>query len=112
MPIKRAPFDAEGNLMHYTDAEIDQQVDRAGEPVEWRDNEPFPMALLLQGAARGRSSAYFIWQNDTGQRFPMFVTDFVDLMRRQGVRKGARVSADWHAVKRGQNYGLALAPDN
>lgn len=108
MPIKQAPFDHEGNLMHHTEYRPGENTDR----IDWRDNAPFSTTLQLTGASRGRSSAYFVWADERGARYPMFVTDIVQLMQRHGVRKGGKVTARWHVVKRGNNHGVALAPDD
>lgn len=106
MPIEQAPYDKQGNLLHFTYASPTDDNDA----VDWRDNEPFEAVLTLQGAQRGRSSAYLVWADEQGCEYPMFIRDLTDLLRERGVRKGGKVSARWHAVKRGLNHGVALAP--
>lgn len=105
MPIDQAPFDIHGNLLHHTYAKPGDRDDR----VDWRPNDPFEATLALEGANRGRSSAYFVWVGEDGAQYPMFITDMVQLLQRQGVRKGGKVTTRWHAVKRGNNHGIALA---
>ena len=41
----------------------------------------------------------------------MFVADAVDVMRRTTITCGRVGPARWVVRKRGENYGIALAPD-
>lgn len=98
--VTEVPFDVDGNLLHYADPWM--------KPV-MRPNEPFKACLEVEGTVSGRSAKYLIWRATDGRRFPMFVADCVDLMRRTDVTMGV-VEATWIVRKRGQNYGVALAP--
>lgn len=95
--LKRFPVSTGGQLMHYP----------WGDPT-WVDNDPIFLTLTLQGTERGRSAAYFVWTDPMGRRWPMFLTDMVDLLRTEDVKLG-KVSAMWQVRKRGANYGIALA---
>lgn len=119
MAIDRVPYHSRtGELLHYAS---EYTTD-----VEWRGNEPFEAELRLEGIVRGRSSAYAVWLDYEAARqadqiddpdlapavprYPLFLTDLVELLRHKGIRKGGRVAGTWRVVKRGQNYGLALVP--
>jgi hypothetical protein len=94
-----APYNERGDLMDYVST-----VD----PHEWRDNTPFSAVMKLQGAERGYSAAHFIWHDEHGHRFTMFMTDITHLVQTANVHKGT-VDSWWVACKRGRNYGVRLA---
>jgi hypothetical protein len=59
--------------------------------------------------SRGRSAAYFNWKNTlTGETMPMFMSGMLDLAQRGVITQGL-VFGTWKVVKRGSNYGIALA---
>ncbi|WP_238009469.1 hypothetical protein KZZ52_26640 [Dactylosporangium sp. AC04546] len=99
--MTEVPYDGDGNLLHY--------VDPWATPT-MRPNEPFKAALQVEMMESGRSAKYLIWRDGDGRRFPMFIIDLVDMLQRAEVLQGA-VEATWIVRKRGQNYGIALAPD-
>jgi hypothetical protein len=103
----KIPYDAEGNMMHYADRTY------LGIHVanEWRENIRFWTSMKLLGMNRGRSAAYFTWQDDNGFEYPMFMTDLVDLLNRSKVFFGETGPQPWKAIKRGRNYGLVLDQD-
>lgn len=94
-----APFNENGDLMHYPEGWYTN--------IEWRKVEPFQGRLRLEGYARGRSAAYFYWLDGQGHRYPMFLADVAALLQERDVVAG-EVHGWWRVVKRGQNYGLAL----
>lgn len=107
MPSKvtKAPFDHEGNLLHYP------VVYTSGRAYpEWRPNIPFVATLTIYGMSRGRSAAYFIWQDEDEHEYPMFISDAVEVLRRCTISNG-RVTARWIVKKRGQNFGIGLDKD-
>src|ERR1044072_488931 len=75
-------------------------------PDQWLPNEPFSATLTITGFSRGRSSAKFYFESAGNLRFPMFMTDMVDLVRTAKIDKGV-VSGRWIVRKRGANYGIA-----
>lgn len=93
-----APFD-KGGLRHHAD-QYDQVV--------WRRNEPFRARLHLLGTERGRSAAFYRWEDaKTGQVYPMFITDMGRLITLGTTfEAGGYVDAEWVVVKRGMNYGI------
>lgn len=121
MPAKKitlleAPFDRFGSLLHW--AEPRYSAGRYGgmsETVTWRPNEPFHATLRLDSTRSGRSAKYVIWVSPNGsvdpRTFPMFVTDLVDTIQHAKQIDHGIISARWIVRKRGQNYGLALAPE-
>lgn len=80
----------------------------------WRDNLPFHATLQVDHTISGRSAKYVIWKNAYApldrRTYPMFVTDLLDVAR-FGIQPGGIVSGRWIVRKRGQNYGLAIAPE-
>ncbi|HEU5487027.1 MAG TPA: hypothetical protein VFU98_19145 [Microlunatus sp.] len=78
--------------------------------VEWRDNAPFYAVLFIKTTTRGRSAARFIWEDDEGRTYPMFLVDTVETLK-HGVDQGGSVAADWMVAKRGENYGVRLAEE-
>lgn len=78
-----------------------------GHQVTWRDNIPFQATLTFDTYSRGRSAAHFHFKDSKGCSFPMFLTDFSDLIRAKVLDKGT-VTGTWAGVKRGANYGLML----
>lgn len=121
MPEKRklpgpptAPF-KNGSLLDYVDRDaIKRQAtatDHYALPDEWRPNDPVYRTLDLGGIERGRSAARFVWRDEHGHTFPMFMTDVVDLMgSRTGVYDGV-IEGHFVIVKRGANYGLLRLRD-
>lgn len=116
--VIKVPFDFRGNLMHYS---YDwQNLDKTltenpgyGFAYEWRDNQPFQANLHLNTYQRGRSAAYFVWEETgTAKSFPMFLTDMLDMLQRATITRGI-ITGWWIVAKRGANYGIKLyALDN
>lgn len=104
MPSKliKVPFNRSGVLMHYADPHRETGYDAAH---EWREPKKFRMLLRLHETERGRSAAYFVWKDQDGNFWPMFITDVCELIRNHTVTSGI-VEGDWIPRKRGQNFGL------
>lgn len=70
--------------------------------------EGFQGELLLEGYSRGQSAATIWWTcADDGNKYPMFLGDFVELAEKSTVKWGI-AKGQWKFVKRGANYGIAL----
>ncbi|WP_155375787.1 hypothetical protein [Catellatospora vulcania] len=108
--LGRYPVDDQGNLEHYPSRiHVWGKVEHDGGQL-WSDaNEPFAATLTLVSGNRGRSAAYFLWRDGAGRTYPMFMSDLVDVLMVKLVDRGV-VNGRWQVRKRGQNYGLALAP--
>jgi hypothetical protein len=106
----RAPFDEHGNLMHYARPESRQESHGYEDAHEWRDVETFEASLTIGETYRGRSAAYFMWSDVLGHKYPMFMTDIADLIRRGCIEFGTVHDGMWVVRKRGQNYGIRMAP--
>jgi hypothetical protein len=97
----RVPFNLQGSLLHHA-------VERySGSLVEWRENVPFEATVRMNHHRRGRSATYFVWTDDKGHEYPMFMTDLLDLVANSVIDKGV-VTARWVVSKYGQNYGIKL----
>jgi len=107
-----APFDADGNLLHYpiTRYRFDRSTgERTSEGPEWRKVKPFPLTLKYSGYARGYSAAYFLWEDADGHKYPMFLMD-MDAVLKAGFTFPV-VMGLWIVCKRGQNFGIRLATE-
>ncbi len=105
--VTHAPFDPSGNLMHWAPPRSDMY----GERIEWRPNVPFEADLTIAGMESGRSAKYVVLEDGDGHRYSMFVTDLLDALRTQdGVRDGRFGCRRWIVAKRGQNFGVKVAP--
>lgn len=97
MAITTAPFDSEGNMLHYTNP-------RYPHPGVMREVTPFPAEMHIVGMASGRSAKYLIVEDEHGHRYPLFIKDLLDIMEGQVIH-----GLTWEISKRGQNYGIRRA---
>lgn len=97
-----------GSLMH------NPRPSAATYPDEWRENPVFAAELTFKGTERGRSAAYFKWEDPQGRKYPMFITDVGRLIQAAvRLEEGGKVYGEWYVVKRGQNYGVTpVVPDD
>ena len=96
------PHEVKGSLLshaHYIDEDN----------VEFVENRIFDETLTYAGYGRGRSSAVFYFTDSTGAAYQMFMTDMDDLLKKCDLIDG-NVNGTWTYCKRGQNYGIKLAP--
>jgi hypothetical protein len=100
LPIK-APIAPDGSLLHYPISYDDHAM---------KEVPPFCARLTLTGSLRGRSAAYFMWKDETGASFPMFLSDMTDLLNNGSVVKGV-AAEQWQICKRGANYGIRRVKD-
>lgn len=110
-PELKVPYNAVGDLMHHPGRAESLNDDghlTYKDVGEWRSNEMFEATLQLKGTERGRSAAFFRWQEVNGEHtFPMFITDMCHLINlAPHFRAGGVINARWFVVKRGQNYGI------
>jgi len=98
----RVPYNPEGSLLHHAVEKY------SGKLVTWRDNVPFEASLVVTRHRRGRSAAYFVWEDDEGREYPMFMKDIFDIFEHAKIDRGGRVTSWWTVSKCGQNYGIKL----
>lgn len=110
----KVPYGPKGDLQHYPENCWQASLTTGERELcvpEWRTPEPMKATLVYVGYARGRSAAYFIWRHSiTGTRYPMFMTDFDEMMRTRTIPIQG-VHATWIECKRGQNYGIRIATE-
>lgn len=107
------PVGPDGNMVRYL-----PPWDRSARPiptdeergVSWKVNVPFKDTLTLEHIFHGQSAANFIWRGVNGLRWHMFLADVEELMVYGSIVAG-QASGLWQMRKRGQNYGLAMAPE-
>lgn len=93
------PFDEQtGNMLSYPEVWKD---------IEWKDVYEFADTLTYFGYGRGMSSIVLFFKDSKGIEYPMFISDFHDVMILSGMNDN-RVSGKWTFCKRGQNYGLKM----
>lgn len=108
----KAPFDASGNLLHYPQTRYHynrETGERWEEGPEWREVVPFSKTLRYKTFERGRSAAYFIWEDLEGRTYPMFLAD-LDTLLKHGYANTSILTM-WIVCKRGQNYGVRLVEE-
>ncbi|MEV1168574.1 hypothetical protein [Nonomuraea sp. NPDC049784] len=106
MPVTEAPYDEQGNLIHYPKTRYTYANGvRTEIPYDWRLNEPFTATLKVTGFERGRSAARFFWADQDGHEFPMFLKDLDQMLMTADFTRGT-VTGRWDVAKRGENYGL------
>lgn len=94
------PFDENGNMREYPNHYGD---------TFWRDNDPFHADMQVIGYERGRSAVRVILKDSTERKWPMFISDLVDLIKTSDILDG-KVSGQWVGTKKGQNYGIKRIP--
>jgi hypothetical protein len=102
--LKKAPYTKNGSLSHWVSSTHDV----------WYPNEPFHAALRVFGMKSGYSAKYVMLQtpnSDDLRTFPMFVTDLIDAVASLPLIENGIMQGRWIVRKRGQNYGVALAPE-
>lgn len=99
--VTEAPYDEKDNLLEYPTEWI-----KGG--VTWKPIKPFKTTLWIEGMERGRSAARFIWKDEKGHTYPMFMRDMLDVVKTATILSGG-VSDTWVVRKSGSNYGIALA---
>lgn len=101
--LAQAPYDSNGSLLHWVGPSHNT----------WHPNEPFHASLKVVGMRSGYSAKYLILQSPNNDRrtYPMFVADLVDVVASVPLIRDGIISARWIVRKRGQNYGLTIAPD-
>lgn len=80
------------------------------EKIVWRANVPFAATLKYIGYGRGRSSAYFIFEDRHGHQYNMFMTDADDMILR-GIDL-LHAQGTFSFIKRGNNYGIRFIRKN
>lgn len=108
------PVGRDGSLLHYPlNTIVRTAAGHESKPPRWVPNDPFTATLRLDRMESGRSAKYVIWQAVSevdGRCWPMFITDLLELVQHSTITGGV-ISARWQVRKRGQNYGIALAPE-
>lgn len=103
--LTKAPYDENGSLLHWVGYSHDI----------WHPNDPFHATLQVVSMRSGYSAKYLILQspnNDSDRRtYPMFVADLVDVVAATPLIRNGIIQARWIVRKRGQNYGIAIAPE-
>lgn len=99
----QVPYDDRGNLMHYANPHA--QHGHPGAAERWEAPKSFRATLHLRESRRGRSAAYFLFYDQHGHEFPMFISDFADMFQQTSSAAGAVVGT-FIPTKRGQNFGV------
>ena len=93
------PFDKSGNMLHYPDWQM----------TGFDFFYPFKGIMEIDGITSGRSAKYLTLKDtETGQTYPMFVSDLVEFIQLDGEVSGGKLTAIWGARKKGANYGIGV----
>ncbi|MEU4155226.1 hypothetical protein [Actinoplanes sp. NPDC026670] len=110
--VTEVPYDERGNLLFYVERDGGYSY-LEGDPYRvaytMRPNVTFDATLTIDSMRTGQSAKYLIWRDTDGHHYPMFITDLTAMLPLVDVRRGV-VSGTWIVRKKGQNYGIALAP--
>lgn len=107
----KAPFDG-GSLLSYPIVKLRRREDGSGYDhieTEMREVEPFWARLRLVDFERGRSSARFVWEDEDGNSYPMFMVDMLATVQGCELIDGQTETVRWAVVKRGANFGIRPA---
>lgn len=99
---RTAPFDKDGDLVHYV-------ADYVKDDYDWRPVKEFKATLTYKDFTRGRSAAYFLFTDKKGREYPMFLKEFDEVVHH--LVKGV-ISGTWIPTKRGTNFGIKLVKPN
>lgn len=73
------------------------------------NNEVFYGTMHLSDYSRGNSSVKFIFKDEKGLNYEMFISNFLALAKEKDTSKG--ITGYWGFLKKGQNYGLTYVKD-
>lgn len=91
------PVDKDGNWLQYP----------SYQQTEWKPVDPFHARMSVVGMYSGRSAKGIYLNDDTGKKYPMFVSDLVAALQNDGlVMEDGWMIGWWTAGKRGANYGV------
>lgn len=68
----------------------------------------FKAKMYFEGTRRGRSSVTFWFTDQDGKRYPMFVSDFTDLLKEVTITKGVLPEMEYTQAKKGQSIGIRI----
>ena len=68
----------------------------------------FKAKFTYAGYSRGRSSALILVKDEQGHEFPIFMSDWDDVVKRCKIDKGQFEEMEWTFIKKGANYGIQL----
>lgn len=103
------PFNEKG-LMDYSDVEYPiVEQGRYYTPTEWKKYHEFTEDLVIDGYSRGRSSVKIDFKSlKDGKLYPMFISDFDDMIKQVSFINGIVRGKTYGFVKKGSNYGIYL----
>ena len=103
--LRQAVFNEDGSLENYL---WTNDLEDLKEEGKVRDvTQPFYMELELDSWGRGRSSALFYFKQVKKEAmFPMFMSDFFDLVSGGHIKGKPILKGYWQVVKKGANYGI------
>ena len=79
--------------------------DRDG--FEWRDNYSFESKMTIEDYGRGRSAVTIYLLDELNNRYEVFISDFIEMMKKLEVSEGS-FYGKFTFCKKGKNYGLQL----
>lgn len=105
---RMAPFDEDGSLQSYAHG---NNIDEPRCVLA-----PFAEELTIVDFDKGWRSAHrVIWQARDGRTFPMFISEFLKIVKMYQDKPLAtfpKLDGLWKVVKQGANYGISLVSEN
>lgn len=86
--------------------EIERKFGRYEYYEVWKPNEEIEMTLRYKSHDVKNNSVTLYWENENGNMFPMFFSDFIKLLEEDKLR--AEIHGIFTYVKRGSRYGIKL----
>lgn len=102
------PIDRNGNWMQYARGVVDDPDSTwyGYKAAKLEYIKPFEANIRILDYYTGRSARGLNLQNeDTGVKYTMFMSDFIDFIRHGNVKDGIMVGT-WTVVKKGANFGI------
>lgn len=78
--------------------------------IELIENIEFYAELEYQGYSRGRSSVTINFKGNKGENYPMFLSDFDDVLKNADIIN-RKVYGKWTFCKKGKNFGIKIIPE-
>lgn len=72
---------------------------------------PFKAKLTFDTYSRGRSAVTFWFKDQKGKKYPMFVSDFENILKHVNIDKGKLPRLEYTQTKKGQSIGIRLTPN-
>jgi hypothetical protein len=88
------PFNKDGNMTNYT------------WNAEWRRVYPFKSTMKIVSYSDGKNAATLTLEDDAGIQYPVFLSDFYEVLTRFEIKAGLIEETAWKFRKIGSAYSI------